>query len=68
MPLREYKCLDCGHVQENLERTPADTLTQCVSCGSGKLERIISTYGGYSMDSGPSSVRPRGAGSFKRRK
>lgn len=68
MPLREYHCLECGHVFENLERTPEDKPTQCAQCGAGQIEQLVSAHGGYSMNSGPSSVRPRGAGSFKRHK
>lgn len=68
MPIREYICKECGHIMENFERSSEDALTQCVQCDSCKVERLVSAHGGYMLDSGPSSVRPRGAGSFKRPK
>jgi putative FmdB family regulatory protein len=68
MPIREYQCRECGHIMENFELKAEDALTQCVQCESGQIERLLSAHGGYSMDSGPSSIRPRRAGSFKRHK
>lgn len=67
MPIKEYECKDCGAKEEHLIRNQEDVPTKCGACGSEKLEAAISTYGGYQMYSGPSSVRPKGAGSFKKR-
>lgn len=68
MPLREYICLDCGDLVELLIRSDADVPTHCKNCASTSIDQVISAPGGYSFDSGPSSVRPRGAGSFRRTK
>jgi putative FmdB family regulatory protein len=67
VPLYEYECLDCGRRQEVIVRSDADVPSHCSECGSSRMDRVISAPGGYSMDSGPSSVRPRGAGSFRRK-
>lgn len=67
MPIRSYQCPECGHAVDNLERSPEEALTACPECESPKIEKVLTAHGGYSMQSGPSSVRPRGAGSFKRR-
>lgn len=68
VPLREYRCQSCEKNTENLELKAEDKLLSCPSCGSDNLERVISAHGGYDMASGPSSVRPRQAGSFKVKK
>lgn len=66
MPLRDYKCIGCGHVVEYLIRSDADVPTRCEACGSEQVEPCVSAHGGYSMDSGPASVTPKGSGSFKK--
>ncbi len=45
MPLYEYKCSDCGEQFETLvtSRDKANKAT-CPSCGSGKTERMLSTF------------------------
>jgi putative FmdB family regulatory protein len=68
MPIREYHCKDCDCTFENLELKESDRPEKCEKCGSGTIERKISTYGGYFMDSGPASIRPKQAGSFKVKK
>lgn len=68
MPLREYRCQDCEKQTENLELKDSDKLLSCPNCGSDNLERMISAYGGYDFSSGPASVRPKQAGSFKVKK
>lgn len=65
-PIREYVCKDCEHIFENLERSQDDAATECSRCRSPKIERLVSSHGGYNMDSGPASVRPKNAGSFKK--
>ena len=66
MPLRDYACLECHNVEEYLIRSDVDIPTRCSQCGSEKIEQIISAHGGYSGDFGPSSVTPKGSGSFKK--
>jgi putative FmdB family regulatory protein len=66
MPLRDFLCLNCGHEFETLIR--ADEAQQCPHCESAKLDQLPALPGGYQMSSGPSSVRPKRAGSFKGKK
>jgi putative FmdB family regulatory protein len=41
MPIYEYKCEQCGNVEEALQRISDDPLTTCEHC-SGKLHKLIS--------------------------
>jgi putative FmdB family regulatory protein len=58
MPIREYQCLKCDKLTENLERNEAEKLTECPDCG-GPVEIKISAAkcqfkgsGFYATDSG----------------
>ncbi len=42
MPIYEYACGDCGHQFEALVRS--DTVPQCPSCQSTKLEKQLSVF------------------------
>jgi putative FmdB family regulatory protein len=42
MPLYDFKCRACGHEFETLVRPGSPPV--CVSCGSGALERLLSTF------------------------
>lgn len=43
MPTYDFKCRDCGKVSELMLTGPADNRQlACNSCGSHKLERLIS--------------------------
>lgn len=68
MPIFEYKCKACGNVFDELVRKPDDEPSFCKYCASCEIERTVTSHGGYAMDSGPASVRPKGAGSFKKEK
>jgi putative FmdB family regulatory protein len=54
MPIFEYRCNDCGTVSEFLvgvsQETPA---IQCSSCGSSKLEKMLSASNFVSKQSAP---------------
>ncbi|MFT5126604.1 MAG: putative FmdB family regulatory protein [Rhodothermales bacterium] len=45
MPTYDYKCLDCDHRFEAVQRMTADALTTCPEC-EGKLKRLIGTGAG----------------------
>jgi putative FmdB family regulatory protein len=34
MPIYEYKCDDCGHELEKIQKMSDEPLTTCPSCGS----------------------------------
>ena len=46
MPTYEYKCLACKGEFEALQPITANPLTKCNLCGSGPVERVISSGGG----------------------
>lgn len=63
MPIKDYLCRDCGHIQEEINLHPEENV-QCHHCDSGKMESLPSAHGGYHIKGdNSSSVRPKGAGS-----
>lgn len=62
MPIFEFKCLDCDTFVEILVMNKQDEVEMvCSQCGSGNLERILSTTnhaiaGGRSSASSPSGA------------
>lgn len=64
MPIREFQCRDCMHIFETVvdRNSDPDVEVEC-RCGSTKVDRLISVTGGYKMNSGGSSTRPKSAGS-----
>jgi len=44
MPMYDYRCLGCGQVHEVFLRSAASSIPNCPSCGSDRLERLISTF------------------------
>ncbi len=42
MPIYEYRCRDCGHELEAMQRITAQPLTDCPDCGEAELTRLIS--------------------------
>lgn len=65
MPIYDMICGGCGHEFEAFVSAP-DEPGECPHCLSTETAKLPSAFGGYRMDSGPSSVRPKSAGSFKR--
>ena len=41
MPLFDYRCKECGHVTEFLERADTKVEHLCEQCGSKKTEKIV---------------------------
>lgn len=64
MPLKDYRCIDCGHVVEYLIRSDADVPTRCEACGSEQIEPCVSAHGGIQGNFG--TVPKNNAGSFKK--
>ena len=61
MPLYEYECRHCGHQFEALVR-PGHVIA-CAACGSGDLDRLLSSFAPSSDGSrraNLSAVRARG--------
>jgi putative FmdB family regulatory protein len=45
MPIYEYRCTDCGHGLEAMQKMSEPALTDCPSCGKPALKKLISAAG-----------------------
>ncbi len=45
MPFYEYRCEDCGHKLEALQKLSDAPLTDCPACGKSSLKKLISAAG-----------------------
>ena len=45
MPIYEYRCEECGHELEKLQRMSDDPLRDCPACGAAQLKRLVSAAG-----------------------
>jgi putative FmdB family regulatory protein len=43
MPLYEYRCENCNHQFEKIQRFSDDPITVCPSCGSGPVVKLLSS-------------------------
>ena len=42
MPIYEYRCPDCGHEFEQLQRMSDDPIKVCPECGAEQVKKMIS--------------------------
>ncbi|MDX1605302.1 MAG: zinc ribbon domain-containing protein [Candidatus Competibacterales bacterium] len=45
MPFYEYRCDQCGHELEAMQKLADPPLTDCPDCGESRLRRLISAVG-----------------------
>jgi len=45
MPIYEYRCSQCGHQKELLQRMSDAPLTDCPKCGKPALTKLVSAAG-----------------------
>lgn len=45
MPIYEYKCSECEHTLEKLQKMSDDPIVDCPECGKPSLEKMISAAG-----------------------
>ena len=45
MPIYEYKCSNCGHKKEVLQKMSDTPLTECPACGEPALTKLVSAAG-----------------------
>lgn len=45
MPIYEYKCSDCGHQQEYLQKVSDPPQTVCPACGKATFSKMLSAAG-----------------------
>lgn len=73
MPIYEYRCPDCGHTFERLQKMSADPIKDCPSCSEANVTKLISAsafhlkgggwysdHYGLKSDSGDTSSTPAG--------
>ncbi len=44
MPIFEYKCNDCGHVMEFLEKSDSAKKHTCERCSGSNLQKLLSSF------------------------
>ncbi len=44
MPIFEYKCRQCGHVMEVLQKSRKATRQTCEGCGSSDVQKLMSGF------------------------
>jgi putative FmdB family regulatory protein len=60
MPLYEYVCADCARKFEKLVRRWGDAV-DCVHCGSGSVEKQLSTFAVGAVSAGEAAACGQGA-------
>lgn len=45
MPIYEYRCSNCGHEKEVLQKMSDAPLTECPACGKSSFRKLISAAG-----------------------
>jgi putative FmdB family regulatory protein len=45
MPIYEYRCLECSHQEEHLQKLSEAPLTVCPSCGKPTYKKLLSAAG-----------------------
>ncbi|OHB78918.1 MAG: hypothetical protein A2Z25_11710 [Planctomycetes bacterium RBG_16_55_9] len=54
MPIFEYKCNNCGHTMEFLEKTRTSKKHTCEQCNSADLQKLLSGFAvGQSKSASP---------------
>jgi putative FmdB family regulatory protein len=74
MPIYEYECLQCGQIEEALQKFSDRSLSKCRHC-SGKLQKLVSRSsfhlkgtGWYATDYANKSGKPSPSASSKKTK
>jgi putative FmdB family regulatory protein len=45
MPIYEYRCAECGHEMEKLQKISDTPLVECPACGKPALQKLVSAAG-----------------------
>ncbi len=45
MPIYEYRCEQCGHELEAIQKMSDDPLVDCPACGKAGLKKLVSAAG-----------------------
>ncbi len=45
MPIYEYRCAECGHQEEHLQKVSERPLTKCPACGKSAYKKLLTAAG-----------------------
>jgi putative FmdB family regulatory protein len=45
MPIYEYRCAECGHQEEHLQKVTEKPLAKCPACGKKTYQKLLSAAG-----------------------
>jgi len=62
MPIYEYRCSECGHDHEVLQKVSEPPLTECPACGKPALQKQLSAAGFQLKGSGWYATDFKGSG------
>lgn len=62
MPIYEYRCSDCGHQKEHLQKHSDPLIAACPACGSGSYAKQLSAAGFQLKGSGWYATDFKGGG------
>ncbi|MBM3367050.1 MAG: zinc ribbon domain-containing protein [Betaproteobacteria bacterium] len=62
MPIYEYRCEACGHLEEFLQKVSEPPLAKCPSCGKKKFRKLLSAAGFQLKGSGWYATDFKGGG------
>jgi putative FmdB family regulatory protein len=68
MPIYEYRCSECGHQEEHLQKVSEVPLAQCPACGRGTYKKLLSAAGFQLKGSGWYATDFKGGGAAKKDK
>ena len=52
MPIYEYRCGECGHQQDHLQKVSEKPLSKCPACGKKAYKKLLSAAGFHLKGSG----------------
>lgn len=64
MPLYKYRCAQCGHIMEVLEKMNASDQHACEKCGERRIEKMMSAFSVGAASGTSGGVCPTGTCSF----
>jgi putative FmdB family regulatory protein len=62
MPIYEYRCGECGHQEEHLQKISEKPLTKCPACGKKAYKKLLSAAGFQLKGSGWYATDFKGTG------
>jgi len=62
MPIYEYRCTNCGHQQEFLQKVSDAPHTRCTQCGQETLSKMVTAAGFHLKGSGWYATDFKGGG------